>query len=1101
MSYPHFSMDEDGIRAANRALDDVRALIQRGAGTSSKGATSTTSSNHDDGLDFALRFQLENLEDMLREITDARFARALAEGEEVASANDDEHVDLLVFIVTTAREMVDSNGLSALACLGFSEVAPEVCWKSPRPTSALVFRAELPESKSASGGLQQADISDSVRLTQFTADQSRIKERFYTSGASTYSASDLSNDGECQLIWEEAEDISPPVIGKGKQRTKPVVGRPQCIGTTLSSAHSSTSGLSIAAQYTSDQEFSEEEDLLPAVVNAKGKQRASVEDYASSRESSRLTSSQSGKGLELNPQFEEDEVVLFQDYEASSEIPSPPESPSAFTTDTWRRAMSQKKPDHSGSLRDVSQLHSVSSSSHLSFNNGPQVTPEIECGNPKPRPSLRKLASDIDAEDEADLIDWAEQVELPECPWSISSPQSDESINLEPCVACGDFSALLDYPGLQAPCGHSYCKACVIGLVNTYSYDESLHPLRCCKAVIPVEDIETVLQNTKDLSRFLEKYDEYCTPFDERTYCPQQNCNRFIKTSKPIGVGLFMRPSSPVPYIMDPFAITTEDEGIRNAERALDELRVLIHTTSGASRAAPGPSNRVPPIIGDDDRSFALQGQLNDLEEMLRMITDAHFARSLIEDDNERAAVANAGDEGSIDLLRILVMTIQDVMASQTYDGFDPLPVDDHDGGNDILDAPKGGPLNLDTIIVNRVETEDLRHRGRDVRDLSPSPLSLLSDELEPESVIKIPTCLVCDDELLVLPTGRLETPCGHYYCARCARDLVEFYISQPFPSGPLRCCPAPHPLIPPRSINRFLDDEMRRTLEEKIAEAETPYDRRIYCPQEGCRKFVDPARVTPAARVAGSVTCPRRTCRANICLQCKQLVHRGVGCEKNADDKEAAMIQRRFGWAPRIRREATRASPRVLSVSECVGLKDQLSGLENKLKEITDKRRLRTSVAALPVRIRDAGESMDIKTLERVVAIVRDILAAPQPALAVERNSESEPVYTFRLEPPRRSTDIHTDPILRDFVVVDRDDMHGYKDPLVPVTIMISRPKQGSLTPLSKKEEAKSEIGLATVIKICTVCTEEITPADLKTPCGHNYCSTRSSVIMHLSP
>lgn len=165
----------------------------------------------------------------------------------------------------------------------------------------------------------------------------------------------------------------------------------------------------------------------------------------------------------------------------------------------------------------------------------------------------------------------------------------------------------------------------------------------------------------------------------------------------------------------------------------------------------------------------------------------------------------------------------------------------------------------------------------------------------EPPSPVADPTCIVCADVLSL--TGRLEMPCGHLYCPGCTLNLVETYTSQVFPPGPLRCCPDPHPPIPPRHVHRFIDSALRTKLDEKIAEAETPYDQRIYCPRENCKKFINPARITPAARGTGSIICPSNICRANICLGCKQLAHHGINCQKNADDIQATTIQKQFGW------------------------------------------------------------------------------------------------------------------------------------------------------------------------------------------------------------
>lgn len=165
---------------------------------------------------------------------------------------------------------------------------------------------------------------------------------------------------------------------------------------------------------------------------------------------------------------------------------------------------------------------------------------------------------------------------------------------------------------------------------------------------------------------------------------------------------------------MDPFAFTTEHEGILAAERALNELRVFLHSTStattGGVRSAPG-SSRAPPVRvggfnGDDSMNLALRAQLDDLEDMLRMISDARFARSLIEDQDERAAVGEGDDEGSVDLLRLIVMTANDVMASQTYDSLDG--VSDIDGVDETLHGglPVAGSSRL--AIIASIVTESL---------------------------------------------------------------------------------------------------------------------------------------------------------------------------------------------------------------------------------------------------------------------------------------------------------------------------------------------------------------------------------------------------------
>jgi len=93
MSYPTFHTDDQGIIVANQALDDARVLLHI--------------SHTLDDRDYALRFQFQNLETTLGEITDARFARSLSEDTHVIVAGN-ENVETLNFIVATVQQMLES---------------------------------------------------------------------------------------------------------------------------------------------------------------------------------------------------------------------------------------------------------------------------------------------------------------------------------------------------------------------------------------------------------------------------------------------------------------------------------------------------------------------------------------------------------------------------------------------------------------------------------------------------------------------------------------------------------------------------------------------------------------------------------------------------------------------------------------------------------------------------------------------------------------------------------------------------------------------------------------------------------------------------------
>lgn len=106
------------------------------------------------------------------------------------------------------------------------------------------------------------------------------------------------------------------------------------------------------------------------------------------------------------------------------------------------------------------------------------------------------------------------------------------------CVVCGDGENAMHGGWIKAPCAHTYCLQCAEILVTTYVRDESLHPIRCCNKTIPKSDVDNLLSKMGDPARhslFQDKYEEYSTPAQERTYCPSQNCNKFLSQNSTRG--------------------------------------------------------------------------------------------------------------------------------------------------------------------------------------------------------------------------------------------------------------------------------------------------------------------------------------------------------------------------------------------------------------------------------------------------------------------------------------------------------------------------------------------------------------------------------------
>lgn len=96
------------------------------------------------------------------------------------------------------------------------------------------------------------------------------------------------------------------------------------------------------------------------------------------------------------------------------------------------------------------------------------------------------------------------------------------------CVICGD--SVRRSQSFDAPCSHSYCRVCLINLVEASTRDETLYPVRCCQQPLPVADFLLLLPS--DLrSHFQAKSAEFATPPTSRIYCPNQTCSEFLGSS------------------------------------------------------------------------------------------------------------------------------------------------------------------------------------------------------------------------------------------------------------------------------------------------------------------------------------------------------------------------------------------------------------------------------------------------------------------------------------------------------------------------------------------------------------------------------------------
>ncbi|KAJ3758552.1 hypothetical protein EV360DRAFT_43674 [Lentinula raphanica] len=97
------------------------------------------------------------------------------------------------------------------------------------------------------------------------------------------------------------------------------------------------------------------------------------------------------------------------------------------------------------------------------------------------------------------------------------------------CVICAD--SFRSSTTFQAPCDHYYCIGCLRELVQACVLDESLFPLRCCQKPLPLANVFPLLSSVLR-SQFRDKAREFGTLANNRVYCSNPTCSKFLGSSE-----------------------------------------------------------------------------------------------------------------------------------------------------------------------------------------------------------------------------------------------------------------------------------------------------------------------------------------------------------------------------------------------------------------------------------------------------------------------------------------------------------------------------------------------------------------------------------------
>ena len=114
-------------------------------------------------------------------------------------------------------------------------------------------------------------------------------------------------------------------------------------------------------------------------------------------------------------------------------------------------------------------------------------------------------------------------------PFSTAQSKHSNTVSWVNCIICHEFCRYFET--LKTPCDHHYCKNCLVVLVEAFTRDESLFPLRCCQDPIPVAEVLPSL-SLELRSLFRQKNAEFSVHTRDRLYCSNLDCSTFLESSE-----------------------------------------------------------------------------------------------------------------------------------------------------------------------------------------------------------------------------------------------------------------------------------------------------------------------------------------------------------------------------------------------------------------------------------------------------------------------------------------------------------------------------------------------------------------------------------------
>jgi hypothetical protein len=151
-------------------------------------------------------------------------------------------------------------------------------------------------------------------------------------------------------------------------------------------------------------------------------------------------------------------------------------------------------------------------------------------------------------------------------------------------------------------------------------------------------------------------------------------------------------------------------------------------------------------------------------------------------------------------------------------------------------------------------------------------------------------SCVCCRDDFA--KSAALQSlPCGHTYCGKCLRIMIQQAMTDESKMPP-RCCTQP---IPSTTVKTILTREEQYTFLKAVLQFSTPWESRIFCPNTSCAEFIPPRhKIDP--KHPFDVVC--RKCRTRVCVMCKRDAHPiGQDCPEDWELDAVLKMGERSGW------------------------------------------------------------------------------------------------------------------------------------------------------------------------------------------------------------